>query len=78
MIGFETIGNATVTVFDNNPILTTDPGYMEILTLEVGDINTRFQENKFKILKIQSLFFFLMDTLIILIQIHLKFLKIKR
>lgn len=25
MIGFETIGNATVTVFDNEPILTTDP-----------------------------------------------------
>lgn len=25
MIGFETIGNATVTVFDNSPILTTDP-----------------------------------------------------
>lgn len=24
MIGFETIGNATVTVFDNNPVLTTD------------------------------------------------------
>ena len=25
MIGFETIGNATVTVFDDNPVLTTDP-----------------------------------------------------
>ena len=25
MIGFETIGNATITVFDNEPILTTDP-----------------------------------------------------
>ena len=25
MIGFETIGNATVTIFDNKPILTTDP-----------------------------------------------------
>tara|TARA_A100001015_G_scaffold277718_1_gene337177 strand:- start:157 stop:1488 length:1332 start_codon:yes stop_codon:yes gene_type:complete len=25
MIGFETIGNATVTVFDDKPILTTDP-----------------------------------------------------
>ena len=25
MIGFETIGNATVTVFDDEPILTTDP-----------------------------------------------------
>ena len=25
MIGFETIGNATVTVFDDTPILTTDP-----------------------------------------------------
>ena len=25
MIGFETIGNATVTVFDNEPMLTTDP-----------------------------------------------------
>ena len=25
MIGFETIGNATVTVFDDIPILTTDP-----------------------------------------------------
>ena len=25
MIGFETIGNATVTVFDNSPVLTTDP-----------------------------------------------------
>lgn len=25
MLGFETIGNATVTVFDNKPVLTTDP-----------------------------------------------------
>lgn len=25
MIGFETIGNATVTIFDNKPVLTTDP-----------------------------------------------------
>ena len=25
MLGFETIGNATVTVFDNEPVLTTDP-----------------------------------------------------
>lgn len=25
MIGFETIGNATITVFDNEPILVTDP-----------------------------------------------------
>ena len=25
MIGFETIGNATITVFDDRPILTTDP-----------------------------------------------------
>ena len=25
MIGFETIGNATVTCFDGDPILTTDP-----------------------------------------------------
>ena len=25
MIGFETIGNATITVFDNSPVLTTDP-----------------------------------------------------
>ena len=25
MIGFETIGNATLTVFDGNPVLTTDP-----------------------------------------------------
>ena len=25
MIGFETIGNATATVFDDEPILTTDP-----------------------------------------------------
>ena len=25
MIGFETIGNATVTIFDNEPVLTTDP-----------------------------------------------------
>ena len=25
MIGFETIGNATVTVFDDKPILSTDP-----------------------------------------------------
>jgi hypothetical protein len=25
MLGFETIGNATITVFDDNPILTTDP-----------------------------------------------------
>ncbi|MBK69090.1 MAG: hypothetical protein CMF54_04790 [Legionellales bacterium] len=25
MIGFETIGNATITVFDNTPVLTTDP-----------------------------------------------------
>ena len=25
MIGFETIGNATITVFDENPLLTTDP-----------------------------------------------------
>jgi len=25
MIGFETIGNATLTVFDNEPLLTTDP-----------------------------------------------------
>ena len=25
MLGFETIGNATVTVFDDTPILTTDP-----------------------------------------------------
>ena len=25
MIGFETIGNATLTVFDNKPVLSTDP-----------------------------------------------------
>ena len=25
MIGFETIGNATITVFDDKPILVTDP-----------------------------------------------------
>ena len=25
MIGFETIGNATVTVFDDKPMLSTDP-----------------------------------------------------
>lgn len=25
MLGFETIGNATITVFDDTPILTTDP-----------------------------------------------------
>ena len=25
MIGFETIGNATLTVFDEKPLLTTDP-----------------------------------------------------
>ena len=25
MIGFETIGNATVTVFDEKPMLSTDP-----------------------------------------------------
>jgi len=25
MIGFETIGNATVTIFDGKPVLTTDP-----------------------------------------------------
>ena len=25
MIGFETIGNATLNIFDNEPILTTDP-----------------------------------------------------
>ena len=25
MIGFETIGNATITVFDDGPVLTTDP-----------------------------------------------------
>ena len=25
MIGFETIGNATLTLFDDEPILTTDP-----------------------------------------------------
>ena len=25
MIGFETTGNATATVFDNEPVLTTDP-----------------------------------------------------
>ena len=25
MIGFETIGNATITVFDDIPVLTTDP-----------------------------------------------------
>ena len=25
MIGFETIGNATLTVFDDVPVLTTDP-----------------------------------------------------
>ena len=25
MIGFETIGNATITVFDDLPVLTTDP-----------------------------------------------------
>ena len=25
MLGFETIGNATITVFDDNPVLTTDP-----------------------------------------------------
>ena len=25
MIGFETIGNATVTVFDDFPVLSTDP-----------------------------------------------------
>ena len=26
MIGFETIGNATITVFDDIPVLTTDVG----------------------------------------------------
>ena len=25
MLGFETIGNATITVFDDKPVLTTDP-----------------------------------------------------
>tara|TARA_B100000686_G_scaffold87975_1_gene94695 strand:- start:123 stop:383 length:261 start_codon:yes stop_codon:yes gene_type:complete len=25
MLGFETIGNATITVFDDTPILSTDP-----------------------------------------------------
>jgi hypothetical protein len=25
MLGFETIGNATITIFDDNPVLTTDP-----------------------------------------------------
>ena len=25
MLGFETIGNATITVFDDIPVLTTDP-----------------------------------------------------
>ena len=25
MLGFETIGNATITVFDNQPMLSTDP-----------------------------------------------------
>ena len=25
MLGFETIGNATVTYFDDKPVLTTDP-----------------------------------------------------
>ena len=25
MLGFETIGNATITVFDGDPVITTDP-----------------------------------------------------
>ena len=40
MIGFETIGgNATVTIFDNKPILTTDPWVYGNPYFEVGDIN---------------------------------------
>jgi hypothetical protein len=25
MLGFETIGNATITAFDDTPVITTDP-----------------------------------------------------
>ena len=37
MIGFETTGNATVTVFDNETVLTTDPwdGVRKYLELKI-------------------------------------------
>ena len=46
MIGFETIGNATLTVFDGKPMISTDPGLMEIHILVAGHIPIKFQKNK--------------------------------
>ena len=48
MIGFETIGNATVTVFDDEPILTTDPwiyGAISLITNHVLNFDVRGFQN---------------------------------
>ena len=45
MSGFETIGNATITIFDNESLLTTNPWIFEIPILEAGDISIKYQRN---------------------------------
>ena len=42
MLGFETIGNATIIAYDGSPILATILGSMEMLISEVGVWVTRF------------------------------------
>ena len=45
MIGLETIGNTTVTVFDDMPILCTDPWLTGSPYMEAGLINKKFQNS---------------------------------
>ena len=46
MIGFETIGNATITIFDDKPVLTTDPWIRVNHILVVGHMLMTYQKIK--------------------------------
>ena len=67
MIGFETIGNATVTVFDDIPVLTTDPWIDGKPYFGSWAHQRKFLKNNMKISLNQNMFGFLMGTWIILI-----------
>ena len=49
MLGFETIGNATITVFDDVPVLQLIRGCMANPTLEVGPISIQYLKYKKRI-----------------------------
>ena len=66
MIGFETIGNATVTVFDNfKPIISTDPWVYGNPYFGSWGHKYNIPNNKLKTYKIPNLYGFLMVIQII-------------